>query len=393
MLLNLGDVCRTCAYKFHFHLLRKTPIFQNITYLQSTPSNQAKMPKVLVTGANGYIGNAVAKAFNRAGWETYGLIRRAADASDLAQNEIHPIIGTPQSLSQTNEPEHCVFDVVVSNTEDWSDYDGHFRHVKDMLLHVGNRSWENARVRTLVLFSSGCKDYGMTGKHGDADLAPHTESSPLDVSRLPLLRARTESATGLLEEGNKGNLPFDVVVLRPTNVYGYGSSYYGSLFAWADKAKKDGNKVLKVAADPNVIVHSTHVDDCALAYLSLAEHPNRDEIKSQAFNISNARYETVREVCEALAKSYELSIEYEEPGPFENIVPGMIEGVIQYTQWVSSDKIRQLTGWKEQRAYFSAAIAQYRMAFEAALAAKHQGTVKIYGIFQNPETSRRAWKA
>jgi nucleoside-diphosphate-sugar epimerase len=345
------------------------------------------MPKVLVTGANGYIGNAVAKAFNRAGWETYGLIRRAADASDLSQNEIHPIIGTPQDLSLTNEQEHSVFDVVVSNTEDWSDYDGHFRLVKDMLMHIGNRSWEIAAVRTLVLFSSGCKDYGMTGKHGDADLAPHTESSPLNV--LPLLRARTKSAAGLLEDSN---LPFDVVVLRPTNVYGYGSSYYGSLFAWADKARS-GNKVLKVAADPNTIMHSTHVDDCALAYLSLAEHPSRDEIKGQAFNISNARYETVHEVCEALAKSYGLSVEYEEPGPFENIVPGMVEAVLQYTQWVSSDQIRKLTGWKERRAYFAAGIAQYRMAFEAVLAAKHQGTVKIYETFQHPEASRREWKS
>jgi nucleoside-diphosphate-sugar epimerase len=349
------------------------------------------MPKVLVTGANGYIGNAVAKAFNRAGWETYGLIRRAADAADLAQSEIHPIIGTPQDLSLTNDQEYCVFDVVVSNTEDWSDYEGHFGHVKDMLIHIGTQNWENARVRTLVLFSSGCKDYGMTGKHGDADLAPHTESSPLNV--LPILRARTKSAVGLLEDGNNSNLPFDVVVLRPTNVYGYGSSYYGSLFAWADKAKKDGNKMLRVPADPNTIMHSAHVDDCALAYLSLAEHPSRDEIKGQAFNISNTRYETVRDVCEALAKSYGLSVEYEKPGRFENIVPGMIEAVVQYSQWVSSDKIRQLTGWKEQRDYFATGIAQYRMAFEAALAAKHQGTAKIYETFQNLENSRREWKA
>ncbi|KAF3406449.1 hypothetical protein DPV78_000845 [Talaromyces pinophilus] len=349
------------------------------------------MPKVLVTGANGYIGNAVAKAFNRAGWTTYGLIRRAADASDLSQNEIHPIIGTPQDLSLTNEQEHCVFDVVVSNTEDWSDYDNHFRHVKAMLTHIGNRTWEIAGVRTLVLFSSGCKDYGMTGKHGDADLAPHTESSPLNA--FPFLQARTKSAAGLLEDGKNGKLPFDVVVLRPTNVYGYNSSYYGYFFAWADKAKKDGNKVLRVAADPNTIMHSAHVDDCALAYLSLAEHPRRDEIKDQAFNISNARYETLSEVCEALAKSYGLLVEYEEPGPYDDIVLGNIEVIIQYSQWVSSDRIRQLTGWKEQRACFSTGLAQYRMAFEAALTAKHQGAVKVYETFQNPANSGRKSKS
>lgn len=349
------------------------------------------MPKVLVTGANGYIGNAVAKAFNRAGWTTYGLIRREADASDLSQNEIYPIIGTPRDLSQTDNQEHCVFDVVVSNTEDWSGYDSHFRHVKAMLTRIGNRTWDIAGVRTLVLFSSGCKDYGMTGNHGDAGLAPHTESSPLNA--FPFLQPRTKSAAGLLEESNNGNLPFDTVVLRPTNVYGYGSSFYGYLFAWADKARSDENKVLRVAASPNTIMHSAHVDDCALAYLSLAEHPIRDEIKGQAFNISNAGYETLREVCAALAKSYGLSVEYEKPGSFEDIKLGMIEAIIQYSQWVSSDKIRQLTGWKEQRASFTAGIPQYRMSFEAALAAKHQGTVKVYETFQNPAISRRNQKS
>lgn len=254
-----------------------------------------------------------------------------------------------------------------------------------MLTHIGNRTWEVAGVRTLVLFSSGCKDYGMTGKHGDANLAPHTESSPLNA--VPFLQARTKSAAGLLEDAKNGNLPFDVVVLRPTNVYGYSSSFYGYFFAWADKAKKDGNKALRVAADPNTIMHSVHVDDCAQAYVSLAEHSIRDEIKSQAFNISNARYETLREVCEALAKSYGLSLEYEKPRPYEDMVLGTIEAIIQYSQWVSSDKIRRLTGWKEQRAYFTAGIAQYRMSFEAALAAKHQGVVKVYKTFQNPVIS------
>jgi len=48
---------------------------------------------VLVTGANGYIGGAVAKAFSRAGWRTYGLVRRVSDARNLALDEITPIVG------------------------------------------------------------------------------------------------------------------------------------------------------------------------------------------------------------------------------------------------------------------------------------------------------------
>ena len=48
---------------------------------------------VLVTGANGYVGNAVAKAFARAGWRTYGLVRREEAVGDLARNEIQPLVG------------------------------------------------------------------------------------------------------------------------------------------------------------------------------------------------------------------------------------------------------------------------------------------------------------
>ncbi len=43
-----------------------------------------KQRAVLVTGANGFIGNAVAKAFCRAGWKTFSLIRRNEAAADLA---------------------------------------------------------------------------------------------------------------------------------------------------------------------------------------------------------------------------------------------------------------------------------------------------------------------
>ena len=60
---------------------------------------------VLVTGANGYVGNAVAKAFSRAGWRTYGLVRREGAVGDLARSEIQPLVGPidggPSTVSAT----------------------------------------------------------------------------------------------------------------------------------------------------------------------------------------------------------------------------------------------------------------------------------------------------
>lgn len=43
---------------------------------------------VLVTGANGYVGSAVTRAFCAAGWKTFGLIRRREGAADLARHEV-----------------------------------------------------------------------------------------------------------------------------------------------------------------------------------------------------------------------------------------------------------------------------------------------------------------
>lgn len=71
------------------------------------------------------------------------------------------------------------FDVVVSNTEDQTDPWGHLVAVRDMLNKAVARN-EAVGRRPLVIFPSGCKDYGaMKQKHGDPALEPHTEESSL----------------------------------------------------------------------------------------------------------------------------------------------------------------------------------------------------------------------
>jgi nucleoside-diphosphate-sugar epimerase len=368
---------------FYFFTRRKQYLLSQIQKME--PKRQT----VLVTGANGYIGNAVAKAFNRAGWKTYGLIRRDEDAPDLRQNEVYPVIGTPKDIVLESSLQDLIFDVVVSNTEDWSNYEAHFEDVKAMLVELGKRKLDQTGKRLLVLFSSGCKDYGMTERHGDPSLVAHTESSPLNVLRI--LEPRAVNVASLLEETTtrESKLPFDMTVLRPTNVYGYGSSFYGALFSFMEKGAAE-NDSLKVFADPNNIMHSAHVDDCADAYVALAEHPRRDEVSGQAFNISNARYETAGEILQVLAKSYGVTIEY-QPQTRGSSMSGVIEALLQYTQWVSSEKIRHVTGWKEKHPLFVDGIEEYRLAYEAAVAAKHHGTLKIRSTLDGPSGLFNRW--
>jgi nucleoside-diphosphate-sugar epimerase len=315
---------------------------------------------VLVTGANGYIGNAVAKAFRRAGWTTYGAIRRDKDAFDLASHEIHPIIGSPDDISFVKQLDDVSFDVIVSNTEDTSDADNHFKKVRVMLDALVGRGQQSGK-RPLVMFTSGCKDYGvMDMKHGDAGLAPHTEESPMNPPA-PLV-PRCDFGLFLLE----GEHPsYDATVLRPTIVYGNSSSHYGSLFDLAEDSKSE----LVLKADPDAIMHSLHVDDCGDAYVSLAEHPNRAEVAQQAFNISNDMYETAQEVGDALAKSYGLTLKFDVPS-VQAPMGGGAHSLANFWQWVGSARIRALTGWKEQRQTFVEGIDEYRLAYEARKQAK-----------------------
>lgn len=310
---------------------------------------------VLVTGANGYIGNAVAKAFRRAGWKTFGLIRRSDDAADLAEHEIHPVLGSPDNLTFIGQFGEMSFDVIVSNTEDTRDPAPHFSKVRIMLESITGRECQ-AGSRPLVMFTSGCKDYGkMALKDGDAGLKPHTESSPMNPPA-PLV-ARCDFGLSLM---NARHARYDATVLRPTIVYGNSSSHYGSLFDLAANSES----VLVLKAVPEAIMHSLHVDDCGDAYVSIAEHPRREEVIQQAFNISNAEYETARQIGEALAGAYGLTLAF-EPMAGETQVVGGAHSLANFWQWVGSAKLRGLTGWRERRPTFVLGIKEYRLAYDA----------------------------
>lgn len=313
----------------------------------------------LVTGANGYIGNAVAKAFRRAGWNTYGLVRRSEGADELARHEIRPVTGTPEDLSFLDRTDGAVFDVIVSNTEDPRHAAAHLGMVRTMMDEVVRRS-QAAGVRPLVMFSSGCKDYGpMAQRHGDPALAPHTEASPLSPPEV--LAARCQLGLTLLD---KRQTAYDAIVLRPTIVYGLASSHYGALFDLASKSAD----VLKLVADPDAIMHACHVDVCAKAYVMLAELKDRGQVVGQAFNISNASYETARQVGEALARSYGLTLKFGVPEG--DVDMRTFHGLANFSQWVGSDKIRGVLGWKERRPTFVDGIEEYRIAYEASSRAR-----------------------
>lgn len=305
------------------------------------------------------------------------------------------------SVSQAILYHSHIWDVIVNCTEpSKSDPVADQQHWHDVLVLVQRLAEASTSTITgkavypLVLWSSGCKDYGTTKLHDDPELEPHTETSSLNPPEV--IRYRTEGALRALEVAgkNKGKATFDVVVVRATPLFGYSGSYYGAGFEYAAAfvaalaSEKNSGKVLKFAADADTILHGIHVDDCADGYVALArmallEIDNLDDvpgnstqnrwraaIAGQVFNISGRRYETLKEVGLALAAEYGFAgvtqFKVSAGDMPEAIEVRSSELVFGYSQWVSSEKIRALTGWSDKRPLFSENIHAYRLAYEAA---------------------------
>ncbi|KAB2571287.1 hypothetical protein DBV05_g10040 [Lasiodiplodia theobromae] len=389
---------------------------------------------VLIVGANGYLGTAIGQAFLRTRppvpspsassppastaappphFRVFGLVRRAAAARSLAAQEVVPIIGSlsdddPTALRDNilahiaaasngtgGEDSKPVVHAIAICTEP-ADRAARAKHWTDVLGLVeglaaasgasgasnsgsgGGGVGAGTPTRPLVLWSSGCKDYGTTGLHGEPGLAPHTESTPLAPHEL--VRGRADAAVKALESA----AGFDAVVLRATPICGYSGSLYGAGMEYVEgfaaavkEGKSDGNsKVLKFVPPAGTVMHGLHVDDCADAYVAVAVtalfggEEKRRGVVGQAFNISGRRYETLEEVGRVLAKEYGFAGGAEfgvDPAALpEGVDPKGSEIIFGWSQWVDSRKIREATGWSDWRPLFSENVHAYRLAFEAA---------------------------
>ncbi|KAH7374705.1 hypothetical protein B0T11DRAFT_322822 [Plectosphaerella cucumerina] len=327
---------------------------------------------VLVTGSNGYIGAAVCRAFNRAGWRVFGLVRRPEAAIEVSAVEVTPILGDLDlDVVSTFGKYTDTVDVIVSATEVLPGYAEHYEKAMTLIRALTKKSNDNG-VRPLVLWTSGCKDYGITDVDGAQGLAPHTEDSPV-APWLDFLVPRATSCMRVFDNTDT----FDAALLRPTNVYGLGSSHYARWFETAAEVKKTGQK-LALTVDSKTIVHGMHVDDCGEAYVALAEHPDRGKVGGQAFNISAHSFETTGQVWAALQHVYGIDgqVEFVQPEDAKEQTPQTLAWIFGYSQWVSSEKIRDLTGWSDKRMLFGEGISVYRRAYETWAATPEAGAVR-----------------
>jgi nucleoside-diphosphate-sugar epimerase len=159
--------------------------------------------RVLVTGATGLIGGAVARRFAAAGHDVVGLARSEASAAKLAGMGYQTAYGDLEdtgSITNAVQSVDAVVHAASPNDQNSAAYDeAATRAIIDALRGTSKR----------FLYTSGCFLYGATGD------TPATEDSPLDP--LELVRFRQALEAEMLAAADDG---VHGIILRPAWVYG-----------------------------------------------------------------------------------------------------------------------------------------------------------------------------
>ncbi len=302
--------------------------------------------RIFITGATGFIGEAVARACARGGHETFGLARDEKKASALAAVEIVPVIGAvenPEGWRAEAERAEVLIHCAVDYSGDPAARDG--QAITALL--AAARAGANAGFRRSLIYTSGVWVYGDSGD------AIRDESDAL--MPLPVVAWRPGHEKLVLAAAQGEVRP---VVIRPGCVYGG----HGSLTAgWFASAEKDGAAAIAGSgANRWAMVHR---DDLGELYRLAAER----ELSGVALNAVAHHSETVAEMAAAASRAAgaggktAVLPEAEARRRFGPLADGLL-----VNQRVTSERARRLLGWIPRQPSFAAAAARWHAAWKAA---------------------------
>src|SRR5215471_10744283 len=289
---------------------------------------------VFLTGATGYLGSHVARAFRRAGHEVFGLVRNKAKAARVEEFEIVPVIGTLEDpASYRVAAERCGLLVHVA-----VDYEGDTfgldKKTVEALISSGGRG---AQPKTL-LYTSGSWVYGDTGDRLVDETAPLTPAKRVawrpEIERLVL---ESRSVRGL--------------AVRPGCVYGGAGGMWGDWFSPALE-----KKAVSIVGDGHNRWAIVHIDDLADGYVRMGESGLFNEI----FNLADSSRATVEEMSSAAARAAGFSGEIKRISVAEaSKKMGSYAECLALDQHVDAGKAERLLGWRPKHAGFVSGAERY----------------------------------
>jgi nucleoside-diphosphate-sugar epimerase len=298
--------------------------------------------RVFVTGASGYVGHSVARAFRSRGHVVYGLVRSDDDAQLLSLHEIWPVMGdlnNPESygkiLAEVEVVVHCAMDASEKREE---------LDAKTIEAVLG--AFASSSLPKAFIYTSGVWVYGSTG------LQIVDEASQLNP--IDLVKWRPAHEEKVLK-GSSASLR--TVVLRPGCVYGGVGGLTNLFFT----SVHDGS--VSIIGEGSNRLAMIHVEDLAHAYVGAAEK----ELSQVVLNVVDDSGFTLREMAEAIAHSAGI------PGKVTSFSAeeadkhfGPVAQGLSIDQAVSNSRIKRLLGWQIHHLPFIHEMDLYYNAWEAA---------------------------
>lgn len=277
--------------------------------------------RIFITGASGYIGNAVATAFRQAGHSVSGLVRDETKAAILRSQEIIPMIGDlnqPKTyLEAIRNHEvivHCALDSEGKSASEALFLNAVLEETKNI-----NHSSK------AFLYTSGVWVVGNTGEQV-ADESYRCQPIDRVIWRL-------EHEKRLLREASQY---LRLCILRPGCVFG---GYGGLTALWFETASSGQ---IEYVGDGTNHWAMVHIQDLAKAYVLVAEK----ELNHIVLNIVDDTRKTVKKMVEACAnaagipgKLCSLS-KNEGQKKFGSLTEGLL-----IDQQISNERCRRLLGW------------------------------------------------
>ncbi len=298
--------------------------------------------RVFVTGASGYIGQAVAAALARAGHRVTGLVRSEARASTLEGLEVTPLIGTmaePESYRAAAEAS----DVLVHCAAEMSAHHWTLdRRTVEVLVAAARASG----APRLFVYTSGVWVYGDTGG------AVVDETGPLAPPDLVAPRLAMEE---LVRAAHDGLLR--TVILRPGCVYG---GRGGLTATWFSSALREG--AARMVGDGSCRWAMVHVEDLAEAYVRVVESP----VDGEVCNVTDGQAATVRACAEAASRAAGAAGRVTAM-PLEEArrEMGSLADCLALDQQVDSGKAARLFGWTPRHGGFVVGAEVHFAAWKA----------------------------
>src|SRR5258708_18295484 len=187
------------------------------------------MPKILIIGATGYLGQTLALSLLRSGnHSVYGIARSVEKAAGLARLEITPVL-CPDLVSDPKPvldaiQQHNIGVVVACGA------DREIAKVLEVTLAAGNQRLEQYRMHNLIGPKLGFVYTSGTWVHGSS-LSPITDLDPVGTALSPaqppsLVAWRPAKEQSVLAAKDT----LDVAVVRPGLIYGRSSAIWKSFF-------------------------------------------------------------------------------------------------------------------------------------------------------------------